>query len=188
MGLFSNLFKPASTVLVVDVTALNDSLGMKGNVSPRNQLQTLRSLSRFSRREKLEVVAVASGAPLNKAPHGKKFEGVQVLYSETPEKLSGLLGQTVRQKGAGGVLVLGDAKMEKDVGSSVSILRMSTFRKAFDMGGGEQEPQERTAAPRKARPPRRNRQKAPQSEPRQERPAKEESHTDAINELIDLVD
>ena len=47
MGLF-NLFKPASTVLVVDVVALHESLGMKGNIAPRNQLQTFRRLSRFA--------------------------------------------------------------------------------------------------------------------------------------------
>ena len=38
MGLF-NLFKPAQTVLVIDTVSLNESLGMKGNVPPRNQLQ-----------------------------------------------------------------------------------------------------------------------------------------------------
>ncbi len=203
MGLFSNLFGPASTVLVVDVEALNESLGMKGNVAPRNQLQTLRRLSRFARREKLEVVAVVAGATLNKAPGGKKFEGIQVLYCADSKELPAFLSKTTRAKGSGAILVSGNAAAEKLLGANVSKLRMSTFRKAFDLGG-DQEPQERNNnAPRGNRPPRRNRQRPQQNESRkerperperperserQERPPKESSQSDAINELIDLVD
>lgn len=62
MGLF-NLFKPARPVLVVDAVSLNESMGMKGKVPPRNQLQTLRRLSRFSQREKIEVIAILTGSP-----------------------------------------------------------------------------------------------------------------------------
>ena len=203
MGLFSNLFKPAAPVLVVDVVSLNESLGMKGNVSPRSQLQTLRRLSRFSQREKVDVVAVSSGSPLNKAPHGKPFEGIMVLYSKSAEELGSFLARTVRSKGAGAILVTGNVELEKQAGS-VQKLRISTFRKAFDLGG-DQEPQERgnANAPRGNRPPRKNRQKQqngdaprkertpkerqPKEKERQQQP-KEPSRSDAINELIDLVD
>ncbi|MBN2684157.1 MAG: hypothetical protein JXR40_02655 [Pontiellaceae bacterium] len=199
MGLFSNLFGPASTVLVVDVEALNESLGIKGNVAPRNQLQTLRRLSRFARREKLDVVAVVAGSPLNKAPTGKKFEGIQVLYCADSKDLPAFLAKTTRAKGSGAILVSGNAAAEKLLGTNVSKLRMSTFRKAFDLGG-DQEPQEQrnNNAQRANRPPRRNRQRSQQqqqqqqnNEPRkerQERKPKEPSQSDAINELIDLVD
>lgn len=210
MGLFSNLFGPASTVLVIDVEALNESLGMKGNVLPRNQLQTLRRLSRFAHREKLEVVAVAAGEPLNKAPGGKKFEGIQVQYCADAKALPAFLAKTVRAKGSGAILVSGNAAAEKLLGPKVSKLRMSTFRKAFDLCG-DQEPQEHHSnnaprsnnGPRGNRPPRPNRQRSQQQqqqqpqqqnnddEPRkerQERKPKTPSQSDAINELIDLVD
>lgn len=185
MGLF-NLLRPASTVLVVDVVSLNESLGMKGNVAPRNQLQTLRRLSRFAQREKLEVVAVISGSPLNKAPEGKKFEGILVLYSKSSEAHPRNLVKVTRSRGAGAVLVTGKAETEKLLGSKGRSLRMSTFRKAFDVGG-DQDASDRSTG-RSNRSSRRNRQKQPQGESKQERQPKESSPSDAISELIDLVD
>jgi hypothetical protein len=195
MGLF-NLFKPARTVLVVDAVSLNESLGMKGKVPPRNQLQTLRRLSRFSQREKIEVVAVLTGNPLNKAPAGKKFEGVLVIYSKSPEDHAKFIAKTAAAKGSGAIMISGNAAAEKIAGAGVRSMRVSTFRKAFDTGG-ENEGQERSAgpgnAPRGNRPPRRRQQKQANGngsgkEQRQERPPKEMSEADAINELIDLVD
>jgi hypothetical protein len=188
MGLF-NLFKPASTVLVVDVVALHESLGMKGNIAPRNQLQTFRRLSRFAHREKLEMVAVASGTPLNKAPNGKKFEGIVVLYSKSANDHSKFLASTTRSKGAGAILVSGNAGAEKLLGAGPNKMRISTFRKAFDAGAGEQEQSDRgSGSNRGNRPARRNRQKQSQNDAKQERPPRAMSDADAINELIDLVD
>lgn len=186
MGLF-NLFKPASTVLVVDVVALNESLGMKGNVAPRNQLQTFRRLARFAQREKLTVVAVATGTPLNKAPAGRKFEGVVVLYSKSAQNHPNFLAKTTRSKGSGAILVSGNAAAEKLLGKSAMKMRISTFRKAFDTGGGDTSQPDRSSG-RGNRPPRRNKPKQAQGAPVQERQPKEKSQTDAINELIDLVD
>ena len=188
MGLF-NLFKPASTVLVVDVVALHESLGMKGNVAPRNQLQTFRRLARFAQREKLQMVAVASGTPLNKAPHGKKFEGLVVLYSKSAKEHSKFLASTARSKGSGAVLISGNAATEKMLGGSGKKMRISTFRKAFDTGAGEQDQSERGSGNgRNNRPARRNRQKQSQNDAKQARPPRDVSDSDAINELIDLVD
>lgn len=188
MGLF-NLFKPASTVLVVDVVALHESLGMKGNIAPRNQLQTFRRLARFAQREKLDVVAVASGTPLNKAPNGKKFEGIVVIYSKSAKDHTKFLVSTTRSKGAGAILVSGNDAAEKLLGAGGKRMRMSTFRKVFDATTGEQGQSERSSGNgRGNRPPRRNRQKQPQNDAKPERPPREMSDTDAINELIDLVD
>ena len=160
MGLF-NLFKPAKTVLVVDAVSLNDSLGMKGKVPPRNQLQTLRRLSRFSQREKIEVVAVLTGKPLNKAPAGKKFDGVLVLYSKSSEKHAKFLAKTAGSKGAGAVLVSGNAATEKVAGSAIKKMRVSTFRKAFDVGG-DGEGSDRRDEGRGGNRPQRRRQPKPQ--------------------------
>lgn len=187
MGLF-NLFKPAQTVLVVDVVALNESLGMKGNVAPRNQLQTFRRLARFAQREKTTVIAVSSGAPLNKAPAGKRFEGIVILYSKSKEAHPAFLVKTVRSNGAGAILVSGSDSAEKLLGRSAGKMRISTFRKAFDAGADSSTPERGSGGSRGNRPPRRNRQKQTPSEPRQERAPKQMSETDAISELIDLVD
>lgn len=220
MGLF-NLFKPAKTVLVIDALSLNESMGMKGKVPPRNQLQILRRLSRFAQREKLEVIAVLSGTPLNKAPVGEKFEEIVVLYSKSLETHAKFLAQTALSKGSGAILVSGNSGAEKVAGTNVKKLRVSTFRKAFDVGGDtEGNGGEGASRPRGNRPPRR-RQSKPQgggagnngntnnngnnnnkgnnpnsdhdhknahTEQKRERQPKQMTETDAINELIDLVD
>ncbi|WP_372806779.1 hypothetical protein [Pontiella sp.] len=198
MGLF-NLFKPARTVLVVDAVSLNESIGMKGKVPPRNQLQTLRRLSRFAMREKMEVVAVLCGTPLNKAPSGEKFEGVTVLYSNSPDDHAKFLAKTASSKGGRCVMVSSSVAAEKILGSSARKMRVSTFRKAFDTGGEGDGPdgdrQERGGnqnGNRGNRPPRRKQPKSSNNkannEPKKERPPKQMTEADAINELIDLVD
>jgi hypothetical protein len=186
MGLLS-LFRPAQTVLVVDTVSLNESLGMKGKVPPRNQLQLLRRLARFAQREKLAMVAVLSGTPLNKAPAGKKFEGISIVYSKSGADHVKCLVRTANARGAGAVLVSGNAAAEKLRRGAAKNLRISTFRKAFDStsdsGGNERS----SSGGRGNRSPRKNRQKS-SNEPKQERPSKEATQADAINELIDLVD
>jgi len=202
MGLF-NLFKPARTVLVVDVVSLNEATGQKGKIPPRNQLQMLRRLARFAQREKLEVIAVLTGTPLNKAPAGKKFEEITVLYSKSPEDHAKFLAKTAQSKGAGAVLITSNAATEKVAGNGVKKLRISTFRKAFDTGsddggnGGNDRSEGGNNRSRGNRPPRRRQQKPrnkdqdnnKKNEPKAERKPKENnSEADAINELIDLVD
>ncbi len=190
MGLF-NLFKSTKTVLVVDGVSLNESMGMKGKVPPRNQLQTLRRLARFAQREKICMVVVLSGSPLNKAPAGKKFEDITILYSKSIEKHVGFLVKTAKSKGAGAVLVSGNAAAEKLVGNSVQKLRVSTFRKAFDFGG-DSEGSERSGGnsgrnrSQRRRQPKAQADQKPAAESRSGRKAS--SNDDAINELIDLVD
>jgi hypothetical protein len=193
MGLF-NLFKPAKTVLVIDAISLNESMGMKGKVPPRNQLQMLRRLARFSQREKIEVIAVLTGSPLNKAPAGKKFEGIVVLYSKDMDKHAKFMAKIVAGKGPGAVLVSGNAAVEKVAGSSVKKMRISTFRKAFDVGG-ENEGMDRGDSNRgrnnrqsRRRPAKQSNNNNNSNEPKKERPPKDVSEADAINELIDLVD
>lgn len=200
MGLF-NLFKPARTVLVVDVVSLNEASGQKGKIPPRNQLQMLRRLARFAQREKLEVIAVLSGSPLNKAPAGKKFEEVTVVYSKSLDDHAKYLAKTVQSKGSGAVLITSNAGAEKVAGSGVKKMRVSTFRKAFDTGGdegGNDRSEGGNNRSRGNRPPRRrqkpknkdndNNNNNKRNEPRAERKPKESSEADAINELIDLVD
>ncbi len=205
MGLF-NLFKASKTVVVVDGVSLNEALGMKGNVPPRNQLQPLRRLSRFSQREKIEVVAVLSGSPLHKAPAGKKFEGITVIYSKSLEAHAKRVVKAAGSKGPGAILISGNAAIEKMAGSSVKTMRMVTFRKVFDIGGNDAEGSDRSSRSDRGgndrnknrnRPPRRRQQKPagekqqPTGEKQQQQerpPVNETSESDAINELIDLVD
>lgn len=204
MGLFG-LFKSSKTVIVVDGISLNEALGMKGKIPPRNQLQLLRRLARFAQREKISVVAVLTGSPLHKAPAGKKFEDITVLYSKSPEVHAKYVVKIARSKGDGAILISDSAAVEKIAGRSLKTMRISTFRKVFDMGGIDAEGGERSNRSERGgnergnrnRPPRRRQQKKSGEQPsteknsgqqKPERPPKELSEADAINELIDLVD
>jgi hypothetical protein len=197
MGLF-DLFKASKTTVVVDGVSLSDALGMKGKIPPRNQLQLLRRLSRFAEREKVVVVVVLSGSPLHKAPAGKKFEDITVLYSKSTEAHAKHVAKVAASKGTGGIVISGNAAVEKmALGRGLRVMRVSTFRKAFDIGGNESEGNSRperggNERNNRNRPPRRRQQKQSSGEKKperaQERPVKESSDADAINELIDLVD
>jgi hypothetical protein len=188
-------------VLVVDCVALIEASGNRGKVSPRNQLQILRRLATFTKREKLEVVAVMGGSPLNKAPTGKKFEGMLVRYSPSSEGHAKFLVKTARAKGSRAILVSASAETEKLAGKSVAKMRISTFRKSFETTADMGDHERGASGGRGNRPPRRRgprpdnepqnrseRSERPDRQNRSERPERELSEADAINELIDLVD
>ena len=189
MGLL-NLFKPSKSVVVVDVISLFHALGMKGDVSPRTQLQVLRRLTRFAEREEVELIAVLSGEPLHKAPNRKKFDSILVLYSKSTAKHAGFVAKVALKRGA--LLLTDNVKAEKAAGASVEKMRLSTFRKAFDMSmdgdlgdGGDSGRGRRRRRVR--RPHDEHGAGSEESAPSEKRPASEEN-SDAINELIDLVD
>lgn len=187
MGLF-DLLKPSKKTIIIDGVSLNESLGMKGKVPPRNQLQTLRRLSRFAQREKLNMVVVLTGSPLHKAPARKKFEEITVLYSKNNEQHAQYTVKTARSHGSGAILISDSSAVAKIAGG-MQLMRVSTFRKAFDSTGSDSDNSDRNSGNRggRSRPPRRRQQKSgPDKAP--EKPKKESSDTDAINELIDLID
>jgi hypothetical protein len=186
MGLL-NLLKPGGCVVVVDGVSLNENLGMKGKVPPRNQLQLLRKLAGFGQREKLDVAVVLSGTPLHKAPPKKKFENINVFYSSSPEAHAQYTVKVARSKGSGAVLVSDNASVDKIAGRGMKTMRMSTFRKAFDAGGNEVESFEQSGRSGRGRSGRRRQQKKG-GEKNAEAAPKEPSPSDAINELIDLID
>lgn len=205
MGLFS-LFKPSKQVVVVDGLSLYESVGMGGKIAPRNQLQVLRRLSRFAQQEKIELVAVLSGSPLHKAPNGEKFEDVKVVYSESEEAHPKFLVKTARSQGGSPIVIVSKVEVESQaIGAGLRTMRMSTFRKAFDVGnlseGGEDGGSGNSGGGsgggrgnRERRPPRRrsqnnnNNNSSNAPEKKIEREPRPSSDADAINELIDLVD
>lgn len=200
------LFGKAKSVLVVDTAAVLRTKGMRGRAAPRQQLQILRSLSRFVQRENLKVTAVLAGEPLDKAPHNKVFEGVRVRYAESEETLNKELAKALRQAGSAGVLVTEDAALETRVlRTGGSILRVSTFRKLLDDGSEQNEndrgnnsnrPQNnrRDRGRDRDRGPRPNRGGNPQQpQQQQQRPPADEAEEqrrgdDTISQMIDLVE
>ena len=201
------LFGKTKSVLVVDTAAVLKTKGVRGRAAPRQQLQILRALSRFVQREKVNVTAVLVGAPLDKAPHNRVFEGVRVRYAKSEEMLNKELLKALRQAGSTGVLVIEDVAFEtRVIRSGGSTLRVSTFRKLLDDGNEQNEngggngnnnnrPQRNNRRDRdRDRGPRPNRNNNPQQQQQPRRPVEEEveeqrsSSDDTISQMIDLVE
>jgi hypothetical protein len=203
------LFGKAKSVLVVDTAAVLKTKGVRGRAAPRQQIQLLRSLSRFVQREGLKVTAVLVGAPLDKAPHNKVFDNVRVRYTKSEETLNKELLSALKQAGSAGVLVSEDVALEaRVIKSGRTTLRVSTFRKLLDdgnepnenSGGGNynNRPQRNDRRDRdrnRDRGPRQERGGNQQAQQQQQRPAAEEEveernsgGDDTISQMIDLVE
>ncbi|MDD3276788.1 MAG: hypothetical protein PHP93_07060 [Kiritimatiellales bacterium] len=204
------LFGTAKSVLVVDTAAVLKTKGVRGRAAPRQQLQLLRALSRIVQREKIKVTAVLVGAPLDKAPHNKVFDGVRVRYAKSEDVLTKELIKSLKQAGSAGVLVAEDVALEKRIiGSGGTTLRVSTFRKLLDDGNEQNEnggnysnnnrPQrnDRRDRNRGPRPNRGGNNQQPRPQQQQQSAADESvveernernSGDDTISQMIDLVE
>ncbi len=182
MGLL-NLFKPSRNVVVVDMISLFDSLGMKGDIPPRAQLQMLARLTRFAEREQIEMIAVMSGTPLSKAPAGKKFDSILVLYSASMEAHVRYVAKVAASRKA--ILLTDNNAIEKLAGGGVPKMRISTFCKAFNSSSSS-DGQESSDGGRNRRS-RRGRGRS-KGKTQNECNDGEDNSSDAIKELIDLVD
>mgnify|MGYP006240262851 FL=1 len=179
--------------IVIDVISLYEALGVKGDVSPRTQLQILRRLTRFADRESINMIAILGGKPLHKAPNKKKFDNILVLYSSSKEKHHKFVAKIAIKKNA--LLLTDNVEVEKLVGQSVEKMRLSTFRKVFDVNiegdFGDYNDTIRTRRRRKNRNPRLDNTKTnfdSRSSLNSEKNQSLKGDSDAINELIDLVD
>ena len=198
MGLL-DLLKTRKTVLVIDGVSLNEGLGMKEKTSPRNQLQILRSLAKLAEREKLNIVIVLAGEALHKAPAGKKFEGITVLYTEMSKTFANKVVRTAGTKGAGVILVSSNADVEKlALAKGLSTMRVSTFRKVFDLNNNmnKQRQEQSNGSSRSNNNYSQRRKGGYETKNNNKRPVRSastpskdpSSDKDAINELIDLID
>lgn len=193
------LFGTGKQTMVVSIDAILKSNGARDQVAPRQQLQILRSLSRVAQREKLNVTAVITGKPLNKAPHNKVFDGIRVRYAKTADQIGTELIKALKQAGSAGVLVTEDVELEKKAlrGGS-DTLRTSTFRKLLDdsgdaggqSGGGNRDRANNSRRKNNSR----DRDRKPRPEGRKQRPEKtekpspERQEKDEISQMIDLID
>ncbi|MFC1468022.1 hypothetical protein ACFLQY_04995 [Verrucomicrobiota bacterium] len=185
MGLFNvfSWFGSSRGTVVVDASDLLEAQGVKRAV-PRDQLRILRRLSRYAKKEQVEVIAVLQGKPLRKAPDRKKFEGVSVRYAANRDKVIKLI-LSLSKKGKAAVVISGSEDVEKKVIGKGSCMRSSTFMKAFEGDG------EGSSRPPKKRPARNKQQRkekpAVDEQPVAEKESTENSEEELINELIDLV-
>jgi hypothetical protein len=186
MGLFNvfSWFGPKKRTVVVDASDLLEAQGVKRPV-PRDQLRILRRLSRYAKKEQVEVIAVLQGKPLRKAPDRKKFEGVTVRYVASRDKVIKLIVSLSRNGKAAVVISGSDDVTSKVIGKGVC-MRSSTFMKAFE-GDGEATPRPTKKRPTRNRQQRKNDTPVVAEQSVDEDESTENSEEDLINELIDLV-
>ncbi len=190
MGLFGT-DKPT---LVVDGDTVLKSRGIRGNAAPRQQLQLLRMLSRTGEREGLQITAVLTGKPLDKAPNNRKTDGVRVHYTGKNTDLAKDLFKAWKRAGSGGVAVTDDVELEQRVQrAGGATLRVSTFRKLLEEGGdtpsngGHDKKRSRSKGRRSNRRRDGNNSSKP-AQKKQPEKKKEPNRDDAISQMIDLVE
>ncbi len=191
MGLFNvfKVFRTSRRTVVVDTNDLLEAQGIKRAV-PRDQLRILRRLSRYAKREQVEIIAVLQGKPLRKAPDRQEFEGVTVRYAVSREKAIKLILSSSKN-GKKFVVISGDEEVQSKVIGKGFCMRSSTFMKAFE--ADNEGPTGSSRQPKK-RPARNHKQRKDENKPavdEQHHDAEEEStensEEELINELIELV-
>ena len=180
---FKKLFSKSKPTYIVDVISILSSNNTNFNFAPRLVLQTLRRLARLSHREKIKIIAVLSGEPLNKAPKGKKFDTILVFYSLSKENHSVKLAQVTKSRNA--ILVTNNTKAEEILGDKAKIIKSATFKKMLDLGCDEETYNRDNFNYLKNK---KNKSFRNHDHRRSSSVTKNIEKKDAINELIDLVD
>ncbi len=121
-------------IYIIDAAQLSG--GGNERLGPREQVQVLQQLSRFVEKEKIGVQAVFEGRALREVAHGENYGGVQVFFADNTANLHKLL-LALLKKSRNAVLVTGTRQVEeRAISMGALTLRPSTFRKAFENGGG----------------------------------------------------
>ena len=122
---------------IIDAAQLSGSGSER--LSPRDQVQVLQHLSRFAEKEKIGVQAVFEGRALREVAHGENYGGVQVFFADTTANLQNLLLDLLKKgmRSKQAVLVTASRPVEeRAISMGGMTMRPSTFRKAFENGGG----------------------------------------------------
>ena len=166
----------AGKLFIVDAAQLS---GGSERLGPRDQVQVLQQLSRFVEKENISVQAVFEGRALREVAHGENFGSIQVFFADSTANLQNtlldLFKKGLRSKQV--VLVTNTRAVEERAISMGGLtMRPSTFRKAYENGGGERGGErgdrggrdrrrggDRRRPPRQQRPPQQD-QQAPQGQ------------------------
>ena len=150
--------------------------GGNERLGPREQVQVLQHLSRFVEKEKIGVQAVFEGRALREVAHGENYGGVQVFFAENTANLQSLLLDLLKKglRSKQAVIVTSNRQIEERAISMGGLtMRPSTFRKAFENGGGGDRGGDRGGrGGRGGRDRRRGDRRGP---PRQQRPQDEQA-------------
>ena len=125
-------------VYIIDAAQLSGSNSER--LGPRDQVQVLQHLSRFVEKEHISVQAVFEGRALREVAHGENYGGVQVFFADSTAHVQSLFLDLVKKalRSKQAVVVTANRQVEeRAISMGALTLRPSTFRKAFENGGGE---------------------------------------------------
>lgn len=206
--LFKGAGKPAGRQYIIDGGALLQS--REGRIQPRDIFGLLNRIGRFAEREKVGIQVVFESEPLNRAPEGKEFRGVSVLYEKTADACKSRILRLVKESRSRATVITQDPDLDRNVlAAGGDVLRAGTFRKVLDVGGGGDEGgdrerfqdggRHRRRGGRRQRPggggggggpqaPRGNGPGGENRSPAADKPQGNESDGPAVRDLIDLVE
>ena len=122
---------------IVDCSMMESSKGERGRLAPRNQVDQLRRLSRFAKKEQIEMCAVFPGRELRDAPDGGKFMDVMVSYTEEASDLPQFIASICSKQRGAALVITSDKAVEQVVRrQGAEVMHCSTFRKALESDGG----------------------------------------------------
>jgi hypothetical protein len=181
----------ADKVYIVDANSIDQD--NQKDMSPHQQINVLKKLAAFAKREGISIHALLDGEPLRVVADGGDFSGVRVFFTRGKIGIEDLIRKRLKSVNADKITVISpSSKLEADIEAvGGQLMSTGTFRKA--LGGGEGRPRSSGGSGRR-RPSsssRRGRRggsgagRAP-DKGREKAPAK--SEMDHVSELIDLVD
>jgi hypothetical protein len=185
---------PSSRLHVIDGSRL--AANGSRDRSPRDQLALLQQLAGFAQKEKIKACVILPGRPLREAAEGADFKGIRVYYADSAEQMA---DRALRQakKSSGSLLITQDRDIEKQAQSAgIETMRVTTFRKAMESGGGGDNGAERSRDGgrnrRRSRGGRRSggapRQQPDASQPQEKQSAPvQKKDSGGVSDLIDLV-
>ncbi len=190
-----NLFRPAEQsekLYIVDASYVGDGK-RGGRLSPRDQIDILKRLARFSEQESIQMIAVFEGNPLRVVDEkdGGDFSGVRVYFTMKKYDRRELIFKHAKKsiRKADVMVITPDEELERRIADAGGkTMRASTFKKALEhvkvAGGGDRGGGKRNSR-RRSRKPRNNREQDGDQRPQQKKNGG--GDTD-VSKLIDLVD
>jgi len=172
-------------IYIVDACNLEQAADKK-QLSPHQQIQILKRLSGFAKKEGITIHALIDGKPLRVVADGGDFSGVKVFFTKNKMDIEALIRKRLKAiKGSATTVITSNHKLESELESEgAQLMSASTFKKAIGMDGGKGRSR---GSKRKSNKPSSNkkRRKKSNSGGASKKPKNKDDH---VSELIDLVD
>jgi len=161
----------------------------RDRLPPGAQVKILQRLSRFAKKESLDLSAAFEGKALRAVEHEGDFQGITVYFASPQGTAYADMVMSIVKRGLRSAQVTGitdDPKLTASIeAAGGEAMRYSTFRKALDAGGGRNG---EGSGNRPNRSNRRSRSRPPAGESREAKPKKPAPERDPVSDLIDLID